>query len=279
MRKKFISSVLAAFVLTAINLADAQQTAKVRRIGYLSLQSRASESTRIEAFRKGLLDLGYIEGKNIAIEYRYADAKIDRLPDLAAELVRLNVDVFVAAGNVAALSAKHTTRTIPIVFPLHGDPVGSGLVASLARPEGNITGLTSLAAELGGKRLELIKEAVSRLSRVAVLSNPTNPSHGPALNDVKVAAVSLGLQLQPLEVRGPDEFESAFSTISKMRVQALISLTDEMFNTRRRQVAALVAKSRLLTIFYNSDWAEGSCPVAWTSRICSGARLFTWARS
>ena len=256
MNKNRAVFLLAAVILASVHLVEAQQAKKVPRIGYMSLQSQASESARVEAFRQGLRDLGYVEGKSILIEYRWAEGKSDRLPDLAAELARLKVDVFVVAGNVAALSAKQATRTIPIVFPLHGDPVGTGLVASLARPGGNITGLTSLAAELGGKRLELIKEAVPRLSRVAVLSSPTNPAHGSALNDMKIAAVSLGLQLQPLEVKGPDEFESAFSTISRMRAQALLGQPDDMFNYRRGQIAALAVKSRLPTIFYNSDWAE-----------------------
>jgi ABC-type uncharacterized transport system substrate-binding protein len=235
---------------------QAQQPKKVPRIGYMSLQSRASESARVEGFRQGLRDLGYVEGKSILIEYRWAEGKSDRLSELAAEMVRLKVDVIVAAGSPAALSAKQATRTIPIVFPLHGDPVGTGLVASLARPGGNITGLTSLGLEIGGKRLELLKEAVPHLSRVAVLSNANNPDHGSVLNDVKAAAVSLGLQLQPLEVKGPDEFESTISTVSKMRAQALLLLPDEMFNTHRGQVAALAVKSRLPTIFYNSDWAK-----------------------
>ena len=256
MKIKVIGFALGALLLALGFPAQAQQTAKIARIGYMSLQSRASESARIEAFRQGLRDLGWVEGKNISIEYRYADGKIDWLADLAAELVRLNVDVIVAAGTPAALAAKRATQTMPIVFPLSGDPLGSGLVASLARPGGNITGLSSLAQELGGKRLELIKEAVPRLSRVAVLSNPINPDHGPALNDVKVAAVALGLQFQPVKVKAPDEFESAFSTISRMRAQALLGLADETFNTRRAQVAALAVTSRLPTIFYNGDWTE-----------------------
>ena len=247
---------IVVLLVGCVGMAEAQQPAKVPRIGYMSLQSQASESARIEAFRQGLRDLGYVEGKSILIEYRWAEGKSDRLPDLAAELVGLKVDVIVAAGTPVALVAKQATQTIPIVFPLSGDPLGGGLVASLARPGGNITGLSSIAQELGGKRLELIKEAVPRLSRVAVLSNSTNPLHGPALNDMKVAAVSLGLQLQLLEVKAPDQFESAFSTISRMRAQALLGQPDEMFNTRRGQIAALAVKSRLPTIFYNSDWAE-----------------------
>jgi putative ABC transport system substrate-binding protein len=222
----------------------------------MSLQSRASESARVEGFRQGLRDLGYIEGKSILIEYRWAEGKPDRVSELAAELVRLKVDVIVAVGSPAALPAKQATRTIPIVFPLHSDPVGTGLVASLARPGGNITGLTSLGLEISGRRLELVKEAVPRLSHVAVISNANNPDHGSVLNGVKATAVSLGLQLQPLELKGPEEFESAFSTVNKMRAQALLLLPDETFNTRRGQVSALAIKGRLPTIFYNSDWTK-----------------------
>jgi ABC-type uncharacterized transport system substrate-binding protein len=249
-------SLITAIIIASFNRAEAQQPKKVPRIGYMSLQSRASESARVEGFRQGLRDLGYVEGKSIFIEYRWAEGKSDRVSELAAELVRLKVDVIVAVGSPAALPAKQATQTIPIVFPLHSDPVGTGLVASLARPGGNITGLTSLGLEIGGKRLELLKEAVPHLSRVAVLSNANNPDHGSVLNDMKTTAVSLGLQLQPLQVKGPDEFASAFSTVSKMRAQALLLLPDEMFNTRREQVAALAVKSRLPTIFFNSDWTN-----------------------
>jgi putative ABC transport system substrate-binding protein len=256
MNKQISAVLLATAMLSVFQLAEAQQAKKVPRIGYMSQQSLASESARVEGFRHGLRDLGYIEGKNIAVEYRWGEGNADRVPDLAAELVRLKVDIIVAAGNLAALAAKNATKTIPIVFPLSGDPLRGGLVASLARPGGNVTGLTSIAQELGGKRLELLKEVVSRLSRVAVLSNPTNPVHGPALDDVKVAALSLGLQLQLLEVKGADEFESAFSTIRRMRAQALLGQPDEMFNTRRALVAALAVKGRLPTMFYNRDWAE-----------------------
>lgn len=237
-------------------MALAQQAPKIPRLGYMSLQSRASEDSRLEAFRLGLRELGYVEGKNIAIEYRHADGNSARLPDIAAELVRLKVDILIAGSNSVAAAAHQATRTIPIVFPVHGDPVGSGLVANLARPGGNITGLTSLALEISGKRLELLKETIPRLSRVTVLSNPKNQAHGSAVNDLRAAAVSLGIQLQPVEIGAPDELERALSAIAKMRMQALMALPDAMLNTLRVRIAAFAAKNRLPTMFTNADWAD-----------------------
>jgi putative ABC transport system substrate-binding protein len=196
--------------------ADAQQPAKIPRIGYLG---STSVSARTEAFRQGLRELGYVEGKNIVIEWRPHEGKVDRLPALAAELVRLKVDIIITAGAPAARTAKEATLTIPIVMTQIGDPVGSGFVASLARPGGNITGLSTLAPELSGKRLELLKEIVPKLSRVAVFGTSTTPDNAPSLKEVELAAKALGVKLQYLNVLGPKDFETAFQAAVKGRLR------------------------------------------------------------
>ena len=204
--------------------AEAQQPKKVPRIGYLSSIDPASESARSEAIRLALRELGYIEGQNIAIEYRYAEGKLDRFPELAAELVRLKVDIIVVAGGATAIrAAKNATKTIPIVMTGAGaDPVEAGLVESLARPGGNVTGITNLSRELGGKRLELLKEAVPKLARVAVLYDPANPGSVLEVKEVlPVAARALGLTIQPWEVRAADDFEKVFAALSKQRPDGL----------------------------------------------------------
>ena len=200
-----MQSALVFWLLTALPLtfsvsAEAQQPTKIPRIGYLGATSPSANSARIEAFRQGLRELGYVEGKNIVIEWRYAEGKLDRLPALAAELVRLKVDVIVTAGPTATRAAKEATVTIPIVMMQDGDPVGSGFVASLARPGGNITGLSSLAPELSGKQLELLKEIVPKLSRVAVFGTSTSPDNAQSLREVELAAGAFGVKLQYLDV-------------------------------------------------------------------------------
>ena len=215
MKKAAVSSILVAVILLAVAvIAEAQQPKKVPRIGYLSAGDAASESTRSEAIRLALRELGYIEGQNIAIEYRYAEGKRDRAPELAAELVRLKVDIIVVTGGASWVrAAKNATKTIPIVMVGSGnDPVEAGLVESLARPGGNVTGLTLLSGELGGKRLELLKEAVPKVARVAVLYDPANPSAALEVKEVlPVAARALGLTIQPWEVRAADDFERVFA--------------------------------------------------------------------
>ena len=208
--KKLFSILLIVAVVVVGAMAEAQQPKKVPRIGYLSSVDPASESTRSEAIRLALRELGYIEGQNIAIEYRYAEGKRDRLPELAAELVRLKVDIIVVAGGTTPIrAAKNATKTIPIVMVGAGvDPVEAGLVESLARPGGNVTGITNLTRELGGKRLELLKEAVPKLARVAVLYDPATPASVLEVKEVlPVAARALGLTIQPWEVRAADDFE------------------------------------------------------------------------
>jgi putative ABC transport system substrate-binding protein len=205
-----------------VGMAEAQQPGKVPTVGFLSSRSLGAEKSRLAAFQQGLQELGYLEGKNILIEQQYAGGKFDRLPDLAAELVRLKVDVLVVSGAPAAHAAKNATRVVPIVIGNAADPVGTGLVASLARPGGNITGLSSIATELGGKRLELLKEVVPRLSRVAVVLNPANPSNPIQLKQTQAEITASGVTLLSLEVRGSDDIDRAFTTIRKERAGALM---------------------------------------------------------
>ena len=226
-----------AGALAAPLAAEAQQAAKIARIGYLAANLAASPHLR-EAFRQGLRDLGYVEGRNVVIEYRDAEGKLERLPALAAELVALKVDVIVAAGGTpAALAAKQATRTLPIVFAAAADPVGSGLVTSLARPGGNVTGLSTLAPELVGKRLELLKQAVPGVSRVAVLWQPGavgERTEKDMLKEAEVAARALGVRLQFVEARGPDDFDRAFSDMTRARAGALTVLPSNMFFRRAK---------------------------------------------
>ena len=195
--------------------ADAQQTGKVHRIGYLSSGSSTAVPHIIEAFRQGLRELGWVEGQNMVIDYRFAEYRYDRLPDLAAELVRLKVDIIVAPATPAAAAAKNATGTIPIVMIGVGDPVGTGFIASLARPGGNVTGSSYFVGEIYSKQLELLKETVPKVRRVAILSNPTNPAHPSWMREIKGAGGSLGVQLQFLEAHGPTEVEGAFAVIAK----------------------------------------------------------------
>src|SRR5215831_16760361 len=220
MKRGAVPSILVVVgLLTHAAIAEAQQPKKVQVIGYLSPTDAATDSARAEGIRLVLRELGYIEGQNIAIEYRYAEGKNDRLPGLATELVRLKVDIIVVGGDIPIQAAKKATMTIPIVMMGTGsDPVRAGFVESLARPGGNVTGLTNLGRELGGKRLELLKEAVPKVARVTVLYDPTVPD---SVLDVKevlpVAARSLRLTIQPWELRGTDDFERVFSAMSKQR--------------------------------------------------------------
>ena len=243
MKKAAVPSILVAVVLLALGvIAEAQQPKKVPRIGYLSTVDPATESTRAEAIRLALRELGYIEGQNIAIEYRYAEGKRDRLPELAAELVRLKVDIIVVAGgDTLVRAAKNATKTIPIVMTGAGaDPVEAGLVESLARPGGNVTGITNLAGELGGKRLELLKEAVPKLARVAVLYDPANPGSVREVKEVlPVAARALGLTIQPWEVRAADDFEKVFAALNKQRPDGLYVPGGPLMGANRKRIAAL----------------------------------------
>ena len=250
MKKAGLSSILVAVtLLTVVVIAEAQQPTKVPRIGFLSGQSLSTISTRTEAFRQGLRELAYVEGKNIVIEWRFAEGKLDRLPALAAELVRLKVDVIVTSGLGSTRPANEATNTIPIVMTQDPDPVGNGFVASLARPGRNITGLSTLSPELSGKRLELLKEIVPKLSRVAVLGTSTNASTAQALRETELAAGTLAVKVQYLDVRSPKDIEAAFRAASKERADALLLLGGPVIASQRTQIVDLVAKSRLPTIY------------------------------
>jgi len=240
---------LTIFLLASVHLAWAQQPGKVPRIGILPPGPISERVHLWEAFRQGLRKLGYVEGQNIILVFPSGEVKPERLPHLAAELVSLKVDVIVAAAIVAVQAAKEATKTIPIVMPVASDAVETGLVASLARPGGNITGLTLISSQLSGKRLELLKEVVPRLSRLAVLSNPTSAAVPPQMRETEVTARALGVQLQPLEVRGPDDFERVFQAATKERAGALITLDDALLFTQRTRIVKLAAKSRLPAIY------------------------------
>jgi putative ABC transport system substrate-binding protein len=235
---------------------EAQQPKKVPRIGYLAAISLSALAARTEAFRQGLRELGYIEGKNIVIEWRSAEGKLDRLPALAAELVRLKVDVIVTAASPLTRAAKEATATIPIVMAQDSDPVGSGFVASLARPGGNITGLATLAPELSGKQLELLKETVPRLSRVAVFGTSTYPGNAQSLKEVELAAAAFKVQLQYLDILGPKDIETAFRAASKERADAVLVLASPVFANNRTEIAELAIKSRIPAIYYRSEFVE-----------------------
>ncbi len=222
--------------------APAQPPAKVPRVGVLASSAAANSPYVFEAFRQGLRELGYVEGRNIAIEWRFAEGKLDRLPDLAAELVRLKVDVIVASSNPGIVALKRATETIPIVMSVVGDPVGSGFVASLARPGGNITGLSNMAEDLSGKRLELLREVVPRLSRVAVWRNPTIPTHVTLWRETQDAATAMRLKMLSVDIRGPDELEGMFGAMTRERADAFIVLPEPVTLVHRARVASLAAK-------------------------------------
>jgi putative tryptophan/tyrosine transport system substrate-binding protein len=238
--------------------ASAQQTTRPARIGYLATGGNLPQPT--EAFRRGLHDLGYVEGRNILTEYRSAEGKPERLPVLASELIALKVDVIVAAGGTsAALAAKQATKTIPIVFPAVGDPVTSGLIASLARPGGNLTGLALLSPELVGKCLEQIKEAVPWVSRVAVLWQPGSAperAEKEMLSEADLAAGALGLKLYVVKARGPEDFPRAFAEMKRRQVDALTVLSSPVFASERRRIAELAVKNRLPTVFAFRAYAD-----------------------
>ena len=250
-RKTILCLTLSALLVAVSFTAEAQQPAKVYRIGYLSSTSSESQKSRRAAFQQGLRDLGYVEGKNTIIEYRYAEQKYERLPELMGELVRLNVDVLVAAGAPAAHAAKSATKTIPIVMQ-SGDPVGTGLVASLARPGGNITGLSDFTVDVVTKRLELLKDVVPCVSRVAILWNPTNPTNPLTLEEAQIVAPALGVTLLPLEVKEADDIDRAFTVIRKERPGALI-VFGGVLTTQTRRIVELAVKSRLPAIHSVSE--------------------------
>jgi putative tryptophan/tyrosine transport system substrate-binding protein len=256
MTKAILTSLLTTILLTTVSIAEAQQPTKVPRIGFLSAFSGSSLSARIEAFRQGLRELGYVEGKNVVIESRYAEGRLDRLTDLAAELVRLKVDVIVTGGPSPTRATKEATVTIPIVMALDNDPVGSGFVASLARPGGNITGLATLSPEISGKQLELLKEIVPRLSHVAVVGTSSNPGNAQMLKETELAAGAFAVQLHYLDVEDPKDIETVFRAASKGRADAVLVLPNSVLLSQRAQLADLAAKNRLPAVYGQPEYVD-----------------------
>ena len=247
---------LSAMLFALCSSVAAQQPVKVPRIGFLGATSPSTNAARIEAFRQGLRELGYVDGKNIVIEYRWAEGKTERLPELVADLVRLKVDIIVTAGPAVTRPVKEATSTIPIVMSFDNDPVGSGFVASLARPGGNITGLSALFPELSGKRVELLKEAVPMLSRMAAFGTSKQPGTAQTLKETELAAGALGVQVQYLDLREPKDIDTAFQTARKGRAEAVLVLSSAVIFSQRTRIADLAVKNRLPVMFPQNEFAE-----------------------
>jgi putative tryptophan/tyrosine transport system substrate-binding protein len=257
MKRAAVPLILVAVVLLALGvIAEAQRPKKVPRIGYLSAFDPSTESTRSEGIRLALRELGYIERQNIAFEYRYAEGKRDRRSELADELVRLKVDVIVSTGPATTHAVKEATATIPIVMAQVNDPVGNGFVASLARPGGNITGLATLAPELSGKRLELLKEIVPKLSRVVVIGSSNQPGNAQQLKETELAAGAFKVQLQYLDVRSHEDIEALFRAASKERPDAVLLLSSSLVFSQRTNIAQLASKMRLPVMYYAAEFVE-----------------------
>ena len=255
-RRTFIGAVAGGLVF-APSAAEAQQPGKVPRIGYLVQNSAETARPTVAAFREGLRERGWVEGQTIVIEVRYADGKLDRLPALVSELIRLKVDVIVTTSSGSSWAAKNATPSIPIVMAASANAPGEGLIASLARPGGNITGMTFLAGpEIVGKQLQILKEVGPTASRVAVLSNPTNRAHAAFVRELRVAARSLGVQLQVLEAQNPDQLDSAFAAMTKEHAAALLVLTDSVFVGQHRRIADLAARSRLPALYSQREFVD-----------------------
>jgi putative tryptophan/tyrosine transport system substrate-binding protein len=288
MKRKVTFLALCAMLFALCFSAEAQQPKKIPRIGYLTAFAGDTESIRAEGIRQGLRELGYVDGQNIAIEYRYAEGKIDRYPELAAELVHLKVDIIMTSGNAPTLAAKNATKTIPIVMMgISADPVELGLVESLARPGGNITGNTTLSRELGGKRLELLKEAVPKLTRVAILYDPGIRAAGLEVKEVlPVAGRALRLTLQPWEVRDAGGFDKVFAALNKQRPDGLYVTSGALINVNRKRIADFALKSRLPSMhstreavdagglmYYGADQTDSYRRAAYyVDRILKGAK-------
>jgi len=254
-KRKVSIWLLPTVLLATVSPADAQQPKKVARVCYLG-NTVSATAEMIQPFQQRLREIGYVEGQNITIDYRYWEGKVERLPDLAAEFVRLNCDVIVTQGTEAAEAAKNGIKTIPVVMAFGADAVKRGIVADLARPGGNITGLTNIGAELYGKRLELLKETVPKLARVAFLSSPTNPNADDELKEVETVARFLRIGLQSLEAKGPDDFEGAFQAATKKRAQALILGGGGFFGAHHKRIVELAAKNRLPAMYSVARFVE-----------------------
>ncbi|HXV82103.1 MAG TPA: ABC transporter substrate-binding protein [Candidatus Binatia bacterium] len=253
MNNKVITLVLCAMLLALCGFVEAQQPGKIFRMGILDPSTASGSAVLLEAFRQELNKLGWIEGKNIAIEYRFAEGNRDRLPKVALELARLPVDLIVTGGPAGTRTVKEANITIPIVMGFDNDPVGSGFVASLARPGGNITGLSTLSPEISGKQLELLKEIIPKLSRVAVLGNSTEPGNAQALKELEIAAGAFRLQLHYLDVKKDQDIETGFRAATRESAHAVLLLGSPVVSARRTRIAAVAAKSRLPTIY---PWPE-----------------------
>jgi putative ABC transport system substrate-binding protein len=257
MNHKVLLFLIATSVLICFHIAEAQQTKKIPRIGYLAAGSLAQNSRSYNAFQQGLRQLGYVDGENIVIEYRWAEGKLDRLPELAAELVGLRVDILVSgAGNAVTRVLKQATTSIPIVMTVGSDPVAAGLVSSLARPGGIVTGLTSITGDLSGKRLELLTETIRKLTRVAVLYDPGDPAKLVEFKETQVAAQALGVQIQRVEVQKAEEIGRAFSSVVTWKGNALIVLKTALTDANHKQIVELSTKNRLPTMFAESQSVE-----------------------
>jgi putative tryptophan/tyrosine transport system substrate-binding protein len=248
---------LIGFVLANFHFAEAEQPKKVHRIGYIASTTTDRRSTNTTAFRERLRELGYVEAQNIVIEYRYFEGKIERLPELATELVRLKCDVIVTTGTEAADAAKKVIKTVPVVMAFSGDAVRLGIIADLARPGANITGLTSINAELSGKRLELLKEVISRFSRMALLWSPGNLNMEYVLRETVSQAESFKIKVQSLEIKGPADFEEAFQAATRERTQALVLSGGGFFAAHEKRIIDLAAKTRLPAVYPSVQYVEG----------------------
>jgi ABC-type uncharacterized transport system substrate-binding protein len=246
-RRRFLVTTLAGALVQAV-AAEAQRAGKVPRVGLLGLSGSGSGQRAVDEFRQGLRELGYVEGQTIAIEYRWMEEKEERLPDLASELVRLKVDVIVATIAVAVRAAKHATKAIPIVMVVN-DPVAAGFIATVARPGGNITGLSMMSPEVVAKQLELLRQVVPTISRVVVLANPANPGNAGQLRQAEVAAKTLGMRIQSLGAQSPSEIDRAFAAMTRERAGALLVLLDPILFREREQIADLAARSHLPAMY------------------------------
>jgi putative tryptophan/tyrosine transport system substrate-binding protein len=251
-----VALLVAALLQVAPSIA--QQSARVPRIGFVMPGSAEASAGLINAFRQGLQELGYVEGQNIQIDFRWQPAdRPDLLPGIVSELVRSNPDVLVGPTTPQALALKKATSTIPIVMVVPSDPIGTGLVQTLARPGGNVTGLSLMSNDIMAKRLELLKETVPKISRVGDIWNPANPATQRDFKEIEIAARKLGLTIHSAEVRGPNDFNSAFSSLTRARVDALILQTDQLTWIHRQQIAKLTVQNRLPTIFFAREYVDG----------------------
>ena len=263
MKRRIGLCLMTSVLLTTGSSADAQQQKKGARVGYLG-NSASVEANSMKPFRERLRELGYTEGQNITIEYRYWEAKVELLPELAAELVRLNCDVVVTSGTEAAQAAKNAIKTVPVVMAFGGDALRRGIVSDLARPGGNITGLTSIGTELDGKRLELLKEIVPKLSRVAFIWSSTNPGVDVQVKEIETIARSIRLELQAIEVKGPDDFDASFRLATKKGAEALLVSGGGFFAFHQKRILELGAKSRLPAMYNNTRYVESGGLMTYT---------------